>query len=41
LSDIFAAGGGLNPVDTAWMNEKIKRFMENDLSDAFDGKLQF
>ena len=35
------AGGGLNPKDTEWMNEKIGRFMGNDLSEAFDDKLHF
>ena len=35
------AGGGGNPKDAEWMNEKIGQFMQNDLSEAFDDKLQF
>jgi homoserine acetyltransferase len=35
------AGGGLNPKDTSWMNEKIGRFMQTDLSDAFNDNLNF
>ena len=35
------AGGGANPKDIVWMNEKIGRLFQNDLSDAFDGKQDF
>lgn len=30
------AGGGLNPKDAEWMNEKIRKFMDYDLEAAFE-----
>jgi homoserine acetyltransferase len=35
------AGGGLDPVAAKWMDEKISKFMQNDIADAFNTQVSF